>query len=135
MKKQLVYIVTCGVYSDYHICGVFTNKALAQKYINCFNGGNGYSEMKIEEWCLDPWNMELRKGYHAWFVRMAKGGDTIEIEKADSDYGYCSGATEYGFDIYYNMYAHVMAKNEEHAIKITNELRVMAIANDDWPDN
>ncbi len=35
-NKNKIYLVTLGTYSDYRVCGVFTTKTQAKKYINKF---------------------------------------------------------------------------------------------------
>lgn len=47
-EKKIVYVVTEGCYSDYRICGVFSTRDKAQKWISDVEP---YGE--IEEWELD----------------------------------------------------------------------------------
>ena len=128
---KTAYIVTQGSYSDYHICGVFDKKELAEQYISAFGGGQRYDEMGIEEWELNPYKLELGKGYKPFFVRMDKEGNSSEVLEEDSTYGFRDGEG-YGFDIENNVYNHCFAKSTEHAIKITNELRAQLIAENKW---
>ena len=44
-----VYVVTAGDYSAYHIVGVFTDKALAEKYVERYNAAGGWDSAQIEE--------------------------------------------------------------------------------------
>ena len=134
MKQENIFIVTQGDYSDYHICGVFTSEELAQKFIDSF-GIQKWDVMRIEEYSLNPLEIELRKGYIPFFVRMSKEGECIEITVEDSCYGYTINADEFGFDIKLNLYYHVFAKDEQHAIKIVNEKRGQLIAMDRWNKN
>ena len=128
---KTIYIVTQGSYSDYHICGVFDKKELAQQYMSAFGGGGTYNEMEIEEWQLNPYKVELGKDYKPYFVRMDKQGNTEEVNEVDSTYGFREGES-YGFDIKHNIYNYCFAKSTEHAIKITNELRTQILAEGKW---
>ena len=124
-----VYVVTRGEYSDYHICGVFDEKEKASLFINSFDN----DEYMIEEWNLNPYELELKEGMCPFFVRMAKNGDVLKSCKVTSDYGF----DEYeltSFDVRGNIYIRVFAKDEKHAIKICNERRTIAIANNEWPN-
>ena len=104
---------------------------LANGFIEAFKNKT-YKEMSIEEWSLNPYSLEIRKGYKPFFVRMAKDGEVLEILESDSTYGFRDTNDNYCFDIHNNIYTHVWAKDEKHAIKITNEKRTMAIANNQW---
>ena len=128
MKK--IYAVVQGSYSDYHICALFDNKPLADKFILAF-GNQRWDEMKIEEYILNPVKMELNKNYRPFFVRMCKNGDVGECRLDDSSYGFLDEET-YGFCMQKNLYNHCFARNTKHAIKITNELRTQLIANNKW---
>jgi len=126
-----VYVVTSGSYSDYRICAVFTDKNLAQKYIDSFKT-RVYSDFnEIETYSLNPFNFELQNGYRPYFVRMDRDGNSTECKISDSDYGFVE-VKQHGFDVKGNMYIHVFAKDTEHALKITNEKRVQLIANNEW---
>ena len=43
---EVVYVVTAGCYSDYHVEAVFKDKSKAEYYCNC------YEDCEIEEYCL-----------------------------------------------------------------------------------
>ncbi len=56
MKKQIVYAVTSGCYSDYRIRGLFSTCANADKFISiCRAAAECYydKDFDIEEWTLD----------------------------------------------------------------------------------
>jgi len=127
-----VYIVTSGKYSDYRISGVFTTEKLAQGFIDAFDDETTYDFM-IEVWELDAQKEYINKGYKAYFVRMSKEG-TGKGEISDSSYGFVSNDSwkKYGFDVRGNLYNHCFAKDEAHALKITNELRAQLIATNKW---
>lgn len=128
--EEEVFIVTSGDYSDYGIDAVFLTKDLAQRFIDSFDE-NQYTRFRIENHKLNPFKIELRKGYSAFFVRMDKQGNCKESYKYDTSFGFNSDKS-YGFDIRDNIYNHVFAKDSIHAIKITNEKRAELIALDKW---
>lgn len=127
---QAVFLVTRGYYSDYRVCAVFTDKKLAQKYIDSFE--KSYSEFRIENYKLNPFSKELKADYKPYFLRMEKDGTCTEIYVKDSSYGFESEDLDIGFDIHKDMYLSVFAKDEKHAIKIANEKRVQLIAENRW---
>lgn len=130
MENNKVYLVSAGDYSDYHICAAFTSEENAQMYIYKFDTSE-WERMRIEEYDLNPYEYELKKGYNPYFVRMTKDGECTEIRISGSTYGF-DGTNEVGFDLQKNMYMRVMAKDEQHAIKIVNEHRGQLIALDRW---
>ena len=127
---QAVFLVTRGDYSDYRVCAVFTDKKLAQKYIDSFE--KAYDEFRIENYKLNPFSKELKADYKPYFLRMKKDGTCTEIYLKDSSYGFESEDLDIGFDIHKDMYLSVFAKDEKHAIKIANEKRVQLIAENRW---
>lgn len=123
---KTAYVCTEGTYSDYHICGVFDDKELAEKFCQCFG-------CEIEEWSLNPFAVELKKGYWPYFVRMTKEGEVLEVGKRPLSYGLNRDVYgELGFDISKHMYLFCMAKSDKHAVKIANEHRVSLIASNQW---
>jgi hypothetical protein len=126
---KYTYIVTSGEYSDYRINAVFDTKQLAEKYISSFKS-SGYDSPEIEVHNLNPYKEEITKGYFAFFVRMTKEGECKDVHISTSSYGFDNPNA--GFDVNDNMYVHVFAKDEKHAIKITNEKRTQLIALNKW---
>ena len=123
MKK--IYIVTQGQYSDYKILGVFDKEELANKFITS-GGKYEYDYPEIEEWELNPNAKNLKRGYLPFIVKMNRSGNVggVKQESFDSNTGW------YGNDT--TMYNHCFAKDKEHAIKITSELRTRLLANNEW---
>ena len=120
-----VYIVTSGEYSAYRICAVFSEKELAQKYIDSFERPE-WDSYFIEEYDLNPYAKEIKKGYLPYFVKMSKNGDCMSSYKTDDmEYADCVLDSN-------NMRFSVFAKDEKHAIKIANEKRIQLIVNDVW---
>lgn len=133
MKKErnnkFVYIVTKGKYSDYHICGVFSNRKRAKFF------ADHIEDAKIEKWELDS-DVDILKHKQLYFVRMNKNGDTIEvgdISKDEFEVEYWNAMRdESDFDINGNLFTTVFAKDEQEAVKIVNEKRIQLIANGIW---
>jgi len=125
-KKKIIYVCTQGDYSDYHIAGVFDDEKLARKFAAHFH-------CEVEEWPLNPFELELRNDYFPYFVRMSKDGKVIDVYREESDYGFQPDEKRYGPDIHGNLYNKCWAKNKEHAIKITNEKRAQLLAMNQWP--
>jgi len=129
---KTLYVVTSGSYSDYGIDAIFDSKELAQSFIDSFKRG-AYSEFnEIEEWPLNPCDLELKRGRKAFFLRIDKEGNTSKIEWSDSAYGH-----KYGTDISFTfdkklMNVYCFADDENHAIKIANEKRTQILAINRW---
>lgn len=131
-----IYVLTKGQYSDYHICGVFDNEELARGFVKLFDGSlnkEEYDRYMIEEYEVNPFKMEVGKGYNPYFVRMRKNGEAYKIRIADSEFGFLD-SNSFGFCMRGDLYNHCFARDEQHAVKITNELRVRLIAENKWED-
>lgn len=122
-KSKKIYVVTDGEYSDYHIIGIYSRKDYAEALIEAV--GNG----EIEIWSIDETKLEIR-GRKQYFVRMKRNGDTEEVYIDDSFSPYF--LPTYGFDMDGSLYNRCLAKDEQHAVKITNELRAKLIAKNEW---
>jgi hypothetical protein len=123
-----VYIVTSGEYSAYCISAVFSEKELAQKYIDSFEKPK-WDSYFIEEYDLNPYAKEIKKGYLPYFVKMSKNGDCIDVRINKTD------GLEYNellLDSNNNVRFSLFAKDEKHAIKIANEKRIQLIVNNVW---
>lgn len=116
-----VYVVEAGEYSDYHIIGVFADRALAEKCAALMNGDvvvrplNPYA---------DAWNQGLRP----FEVVMAGNGDAMVSE------GHVDGGED-AFDTFFGWRTfHVWAESRGHAVKIANERRICLLAAGvEWP--
>jgi len=120
-----IYVITEGEYSDYHICGVFENKELAEEVAKATGG-------QVEEFMLNPLSSRPSKDYSLWSVYMEYNGDS-HVDKTNIVYAARVG------DIHIDMLTlklHVTcwAKDKQHAIKIANEKRVQLIANGEWEE-
>lgn len=139
-EPKIIYVVTSGEYSDYHICSLFDSRELAQEEVTRLNARDRWDTARIEEYFLNP-----SKGsptspddetYHLFVIGMRKNGNVTY----SSDEGVPSAVPDSErfkaqyTDTYADAWAfRVVARNLEHAIKIVNEKRVQYIANNDWP--
>jgi hypothetical protein len=127
------WLLTDGCYSDYRIVAVFTSIELAEAAKAAGVGED------IEEHDLDPEFQSPPAGMKLWHVCLDQDGSLpvfsngrtsrpyvgsshigTELQKAK-----CVGRTGGGWYAF-----NCWARDEEHAIKIANELRVQAIANE-----
>lgn len=120
---KTIYVCTEGCYSDYHICGVFDNRELAEKFAETFDCG-------IEEWPVNPFRKELGEGYKPYLVLMDRDGQAEVRQEADTYSLDRLGTPSFGASDW--MWLHCMAKSEEHAVKIANEHRTRLIALGQW---
>ncbi len=123
---KIIYICIKEEYPEYSICGVFDDSELAEKFCQKFG-------CKIDEWILNPFAEELRKGCSPYFVRMTKEGEVLEIDTEISS-GFESGENSHNFDINGNMLFYCMAESNERAVSLANERRVNLIASNQWMD-
>lgn len=107
-----IYVITKGCYSDYHICAVTEDKYKADLLVKRFTDNR--EEAHIEEYDTDDYAVLLSN--NVYFCRQRKG-EEIKIRLSTGDYinehtlsvkGCCGGT----------LYMHVIARNEEQALKI-----------------
>jgi len=123
MTKQIVYIITKGDYSDYHIEAVFLDKEAADKYIEVFGGDLGEWEAGTTKEVLKPY----------FTIDFEKDNNGKISDKIYSDYD--DGALDKNFNGKesiengpFCLRIVVRAKNEETAKKIAYDKRAQYIA-------
>lgn len=123
-----VYVVTSGSDDDFGgVDAIFTDRDLAQKYIDSF--GEMHNDFNyIEECEINPFEFELNNGYKPYYVVIDKQGKIEECKISYSSSGFENENRRCGFYVTNDIYVHVFAKDENHAIKIANEKRVQLIA-------
>ena len=110
-----IYVVTDGMYSDYHIITATTDHAVAEKIAKKF--GAEIEEYENAELMLRP----------LWFIRFDKNGNVRECREEKSDWGYeCAGLCK--FDVCGQAYVHIVADTIERAIKAGAERRAKFLA-------
>jgi hypothetical protein len=128
-----VYIVTTGTYSDYQIRAVFTKLDLANIYFQKFQAEHYDDNRQIEVYETDPMKDNLRNGLFLYRVTMDPNGNTEDCTLIDFD----DSISKEGHRLYARtgirsdrvlLRNFCYARSEEHAVKITNELRIMLIA-------
>lgn len=131
-----MFIVTTGYYSDYRIVAVFDDRSIAETFCKPRQGQE--SEMTVEPFELNPDKIAIRAGWTVYRVEMRRDGslcDDIEIvpEKlSKAGTGELWGSP---LDGYHYLEGYILAKNEQHAIKIINEQRAQRIALGKWPED
>ena len=127
-----IYLVSKGEYSDYDIVAVLEKKEDAQLFIDKFqiDDSNYHNDMEIETRVLNPWIPELKKGLRSYRVRIDKEGNISECILND-DIPTCS-VSDFFFDCIQRLVVDCMARDKNHAIKIANDKRIMAIAENRW---
>lgn len=110
----IIYIVTNGEYSDYHIEGVFDDKARAELLCKSFPDGT------VEEWTLNPeipYLDKLANGLKCYNVYNYHNELTaMENNRSRDEEFLPENIGEEFFTV-----AYVFAKDEQHAIKIAAE--------------
>jgi hypothetical protein len=149
-----VWVVTEGEYSDYRVVGVFSTKENAQVVWDAIHAtGARYLNDGPVLWTLDPGLSELRVGLRCYKVRMLRDGtvESCKLERLDIDGA--EGARPEEVKIvrrsgWRKEYPHLdwtgdepkadfldwfgWAKDEQGAVKATNEHRARLIANNEW---
>ena len=130
MKK--VYVVTSGSYSDYGIDAIFDTKELAQSFIDSFKDDSYNDFNGIDEWDLNPNELDLKANRKPFSLRMDIEGNTFELEQSSSSYGHKNG-TDLSFTYKKDlMNVKCFADDEIHAVKIANEKRIQILALNRW---
>ena len=121
-----IYVITKGDYSDYHICGVSTDKEKAEKLARFFT--DQWDDAKVEEYDTDRYEL-LSDNTKVYRVLFYENGNVHKLTHESSDYydnkiteldpTYCSGAT---------LSVYVSADDEISAIKIASEKRAKFLA-------
>ena len=125
MATANVYIVTSGVYSDYHIVAVFSTQEAAQTYAD--NSGGRHA--RAQEWPLDPsshWG-------HQTSLTMTRDG---EARNCHANWA-ARPQTRHRLSQHHAgawlLCVTVPTGDKTTAIKVANEIRTGLIAADQWP--
>ena len=130
MKKA--FVVTEGVYSDYHICAMFDDEELAKKYCEVHKAK--WSDYEYEEWPINDWDVEeiAKTHYQCWMYldngEIKTENNTVRVvspklrtDKYDVEEKPMSWNTR--FYTYGNSYV-----SKEHARKIASDRRTILLA-------
>jgi hypothetical protein len=131
-----VYIVTDGSYSDYHILGVYSTKEKAEDARYLYASENPIEDIELDLIPIVP------PGMKRWRVEIFKDGLVDEIKRIscnDDDaeamfHRYWEYSTSKRMDRVNEVYLRVntWARDEDHAIKIANEKRMILLAAGKW---
>ena len=125
---KMIYVVTSGEYSDYHIEAVFSRRDLADTFVGEASKGrdrDSWSDAGVEEFELDiPPNT-----WWVILVRMAKNGDVLSTE---SRFNSAPGFACYDTDN--NLVWQEPTLDVIRAVKAVNKKRAMLIALNVWGD-
>jgi hypothetical protein len=129
--SEKIYLVTSGSYSDYGIDAAFSTREKAQELIDRLEWDD---TPNIEEWAVDELPTALRPGCHLYQVWMDKEGNTDRIEIKEKPTSYEAFWSEEHTSGYWDREAQrwvftCVARDGNHAIKISNERRTFWIAN------
>ena len=128
-----VFVVTSGTYSDYSIDSIFTNRELAQSFIDVFK--DDWNTMEIEEWDLDPNKTHVKQNRKPYFLRINKNGDISDLSLANSTYYFKEDIPKakisYTRDFEW-MNINCFADDENHAVKIAGEKMAQILATNSW---
>jgi len=125
---SVIYVVTEGEYSDYHIVGLYSSEETAAAAAQKCDGG------RVEEYELDGNADLVARGYWVYSVVMDIDGNTAQVY----EYGAPGSVSSEGYickwhsDETLHLSAKVCAKSKEHAVKIANDKRAQIIALGNW---
>ena len=117
-KPKKVYVITKGVYSDYHICAVTSNKKTAEILRKTYSE-NSWDDAKIEEWDLNGDPEEIRIMFRVVFGNIETTCEFDEYENREAIY--CPKGSGV-------ITVYVRAKDKESAIKIAAERKAEYLA-------
>ena len=107
---MIVYVITKGDYSDYHICGVALDKGRAEIIRKLMT--DKWDEANIEEYDTEKFS-DVSDGESLYRVEYEYGAVTVENSLCEYDYSERNKV----FETVHGYRCHVLAKDEEHAIK------------------
>jgi len=130
-EERIIYAVSDGSYSDYGVIAIFEDEQKAE----AFREWHRYD--CVEEFPLNPELPAMRPGWNLYQFSMDRSGDTEHMQLLHEP-----ASTEHKTEIDYHpthyyieshLWCVVVARDEQHAVKITNEKRAQLIAMNKWP--
>ena len=125
---MIVYVITKGCYSDYHICEVTTDKNKAEKLVRLYS--DSYDNAKIEEYDTEEQHEELDRLIPVYCVRIESNG-----QFRVSIHNWHDSAKPFQPEFYFPdksdplmFIAKLTAKDEKYAAKIACDHRAKMIA-------
>lgn len=114
-ESKKVYVITKGAYSDYHICAVAATKEIAEKLCRACSDNRG--EAHIEEYDLNENAEDVRIMY---YVELDCGDVEVNIDLYENKENAWGGKDYFA--------AYVLAKDQDHAVKIAQDRRAEYLA-------
>lgn len=128
-----IWVIEDGEYSDYRVVGVYSTKEHADRVRDLVGG-------EVNEWALDPLIETLNAGLTYYRVEMYRNGDVKQA--GPTKISNSEVMSTYRTSVYMAIWPRTEAKrlivegwfrDEDHAIKVTNEKRTEQIASGLWP--
>lgn len=119
----MIYVITYGRYSDYHICAVATSKKRAEELQRFYS--DKYDEARIEEFMENAPNIENSIREHYYQVCFRADGE-LNRDYFKEYWDRLNLPLQFKFSLHYDNHLTIMnisAENEEAAIKIARERR------------
>lgn len=111
-----IYVITAGEYSDYHICGVTTDKEKAEKIRKLFSSSSYNSQVETyEDGVFDDYT---ERGYIPFEVCLNESGAVTRIEMAEELVGIYPSFNDYD----HSYHVHCFAKDYGHAEKVAHDM-------------
>lgn len=85
-KIKIVYVVTLEseFSTDFEVCGTFSTRELAERYILAFGSLNdNESYLKIDEFTLNPYKEEIEQGKRPYMIKIDSSGKMLNVDYAD----------------------------------------------------
>ncbi len=130
-----VYIVASGSLCELDVRAMFSTRAAADSYAHRYHmepdRRAGTESLHVEEWSLDD-PLAIQTRLTRYFVSLDRHGDREDVEAVSWDQ--LGGPESIDDDLELNVwidggvYGHVLATDEEHAIRIASEYRVQLLA-------
>lgn len=123
-----VWVVETGEYSDYRVVGVFSTEENAQLMADRVCGS-------VEEWPMDPWIDHINQGLVPYYVDMSTDGTINRITELRWSRSHPYETNLLFYHQQRSIIGTVFSTDEQHAIKIANEVRAQYIAEGKWPSD
>ena len=121
-----IYLVTQGTYSDYSVVGAFSD------YARALDLSAILSDARVETYELDEYVEVAKRGLVPIEVLMSENGDSDVYRWENLDYPKCGSASIVADSDGPYLKCHCWASDEDHAVKIANEIRAQIIASNNW---
>jgi hypothetical protein len=122
----IVYAITKGCYSDYHICAVTLDKEKAKRLCKLFDEGD-WHDASVEEFDTET-HADLLSGRKPYRVSFRKNGDLYSVDEDTWGIEYFESEIIERPKIDDSLLVKLYAEDKESAIKIAAEKRAKYLA-------